>query len=92
VSDPRRNRFLSTAAAVAVAGCLASPASPVAPVAGGAPRAFVDSVVTNSLLGLGVAGVAVRNAQLYRQRGVPAVPAAAVMTVFGLRFVAAPLL
>lgn len=69
-----------------VLGCLAAA---IVPVATGASRAFVGSVVSSGLLGVVFAA---RNVQLLRTSGSPSLPPAVLTTIFGGWFMLAPLL
>jgi len=86
VSSNQSTAFLSASAVVALLGCLLVT---VTPIVAGASRAFLGSIVTSGLLGVVFAA---QNLWLYRVRSVPSVPAATLTTVFGVWFMAAPLL
>ena len=59
------------------------------PLVADPPRAFVGSIVTSGLLGL---VFTLRTLQLLRRTGAVPVPAATLSTIFGVWFMAAPLL
>ena len=61
----------------------------VTPLMADPPRAFVGSIVTSGLLGL---VFTLRTLQLFRRTGAVPVPAATLSTIFGVWFMAAPLL
>jgi hypothetical protein len=84
-SDDSR-AFLTVSAVVVVLGTVGAT---VTPLLAGAPRAFVGSIVTSGLLGL---VFALRLVQLYRATGAVPLPAATLSVVFGVWFMAAPLL
>jgi len=85
MSSRTSERFLLASAALALAGCVVAAATPLA---AGASRAFVGSIVASGAVGAVFAG---RNLQLYRERGRPSIPAASLTTVFGVWLVVAPL-
>lgn len=80
------SRFLLVSAAVGVLGCLGAA---VTPLAAGASAAFSGSIVTSGLLGALFAG---RNLQLLRGNNTVSVAASVLTTIFGVWFMAAPLL
>lgn len=86
MSSNQSTAFLSASAVVALLGCLLVT---VTPIVAGASRAFLGSIVTSGLLGVVFAA---QNLWLYRVRSAPSVPAATLTTVFGVWFMAAPLL
>jgi hypothetical protein len=86
VSRATRSPFLTVAALICVAGCVAAAATPIV---AGASAAFTGSITASGVLGVVFAG---RNAQLYRASGVVSLPPAVLTTVFGGWFMAAPLL
>jgi len=84
---PERSRtFLAASAVVVVVGNLLAV---VTPLVADPPRAFVGSIVTSGLLGL---VFTLRTLQLFRRNGAVPVPATTLSTVFGVWFMAAPLL
>ena len=84
---PERPRtFLTASAVVVVVGNLLAV---VTPLVADPPRAFVGSIVTSGLLGL---VFTLRTLQLLRRTGVVPAPAATLSTIFGVWFMAAPLL
>ena len=86
MSRTRSDGLLSAAAAVGVVG---TSLATLTPIVGGAPRAFVGSVVTSGLIGLVFAG---QNALVYRRHSTVSLPAATLTTIFGGWFMAAPLI
>jgi len=82
----RDGSFLTAAAALVVLGVALATATPLV---AGAGAAFLGSVVASGLLGL---AFAVRTLQLFRATGAVPVPGATLSTVFGVWFMAAPLL
>ena len=82
----RTDPFLTVAGSVGVAGCLLATATPFL---AGASAAFTGSIVTSGLLGTVFAG---RNLQLFRTDDAVSLPAAVLTTIFGIWFMAGPLL
>ncbi|MXR43270.1 hypothetical protein GRX01_18265 [Halobaculum sp. WSA2] len=85
-AERRDERFLLACAAVATVGCLLATATPIV---AGASAAFTGSVVTSGLLGT---LFAVQNLRLFRRDRAVALAPAALTVVFGVWFMAAPLL
>ena len=85
-AEQRDEGFLLGGAVIAVVGCLLATITP--PVAG-APAAFVGSVVSSGVLGTVFAA---QNLRLFRRDGAVALAPAVLTTVFGVWFMAAPLL
>ena len=82
----RSGTFLTASAAVVVVGNLLAV---VTPLVADPSRAFVGSIVTSGLLGL---VFTLRTLQLLRRTGAVPVPAATLSMIFGVWFMAAPLL
>lgn len=86
MSSTRDDRaFLSAAAVIAAGGCLLAA---VTPFVAGASVAFRGSISTSGIVGL---VFAVQHARRLRRDGQPHLPGAAITTVFGIWFMAAPL-
>jgi hypothetical protein len=85
MSQRRGAGLLSAAAVVGVVGTVLAT---ITPLVGGAPQAFVGSVVTSGLVGLVFAG---QNALTYVRHDVVSLPAATLTTIFGGWFMIAPL-
>jgi hypothetical protein len=85
-AERRDERFLLACAAAATVGCLLATATPIV---AGASAAFTGSVVTSGLLGT---LFAVQNFRLFRRDRAVALAPAVLTVVFGVWFMAAPLL
>lgn len=85
-AERRDERFLLACGVAATLGCLLAS---VTPIAAGASAAFTGSVVTSGLLGT---LFAVQNLRLFRRDRAVALAPAALTLVFGVWFMAAPLL
>jgi len=83
---PGDESFLVAGGVIGVVGCLLAG---LTPLVGGASPAFTGSVVSSSLLGVVFAA---QNLRLLRRNGDVALAPAALTTVFGGWFMAAPLL
>ncbi|MFB6117636.1 hypothetical protein [Halosegnis sp.] len=85
-AERRDEGFLLGGAVVAVIGCLLATATPLV---AGAPTAFVGSMVSSGLLGT---VFAVQSLRLFRRDSAVALAPAVLTTLFGVWFMAAPLL
>lgn len=86
MASAQSRTFLTASAVAAVVGNLLAV---VTPFVADPPRAFVGSIVASALLGL---VFTVRTLQLLRATGEVPLPAATLSAVFGVWFMAAPLL
>jgi hypothetical protein len=86
VTAERDETFLTASAGLVVAGAVLAT---ITPVVGGAPTAFVGSIVTSGLLGL---VFTVRNLRVFRATAAVGLPAATLSMIFGIWFMIAPLL
>jgi hypothetical protein len=86
VTAERDETFLTASAGLVVAGAVLAT---ITPVVGGAPTAFVGSIVTSGLLGL---VFTVRNLRVFRATAAVGLPAATLSMIFGVWFMIAPLL
>lgn len=85
-AERRDERFLLACAVAATLGCLLAT---VTPIVSGTSAAFTGSIVTSGLLGT---LFAVQNLRLFRRDRAVALAPAALTLVFGVWFMAAPLL